>query len=69
MPTLSLTAVLWIVWGATMTALYVQERNHSSPPPIVADTTLRSGGKLGIAAISHINVVVNDSIDVGATYY
>ncbi|CAB9509071.1 nucleoside hydrolase [Seminavis robusta] len=52
--------------GGTMTALFVQERNSNRSAP---DTKIRSHGTLGIAAISHINVVVNDSIDIGAQYY
>jgi len=36
-------------------------------PP--ASTKLRTDGTLGIAAISHINVIVNDDIETGAKYY
>ena len=63
---LALVALVAVVWGATMTALYIQERNTNK---LVKDTAIRSDGTLGIAAISHINVVVNDSIDIGAEYY
>jgi hypothetical protein len=51
------------IWGAVMTGLYVQKLNSK-------DTTLRSDSNtLSVGAISHINVVVNDSVDSGATSY
>jgi len=57
-----------IIWGSIMTALYVREANKNSPR-VVSDAQLRSNGALGMAALSHINVVVNDSIDDSASYY
>jgi catechol 2,3-dioxygenase-like lactoylglutathione lyase family enzyme len=58
-----------------MTGLYVNERNSkdasSNTSPTAVDTTFRSLGNntLGVGAISHINVVVNDTVDIGLEYY
>jgi catechol 2,3-dioxygenase-like lactoylglutathione lyase family enzyme len=68
-------AVLGVIWGSIMTGLYVNERNSkevsSSTSPTAVDTTFRSLGNntLGVGAISHINVVVNDTVDIGLEYY
>ena len=71
---LSLIAIGALVWGSVMTALYINEtrrNNHTEDfaQPLAVDTTMRTNGALGMAAISHINVVVNDTIDIGASYY
>jgi len=65
-------AIISLIWGAVMTGLYIE--HFKSTSAIIAaletkDTTIRTDGTLGIAAISHINVIVNDDIDVGAKYY
>ena len=60
---LAALAVIGLTWGAVMTGMYVQRNQQPS------STTLRTDGTLGIAAISHINVIVNDDIDKGAKYY
>ena len=65
-------AFIGLVWGATMTALYVGEngdKNNNGNVGTAADTKIRSDGTLGMAAISHINVIVNDTVDIGADYY
>jgi catechol 2,3-dioxygenase-like lactoylglutathione lyase family enzyme len=63
--------ILNLTWGAVMTGLYVQEINsRDTAADTTADTTLRfDENTLGVGAISHINVVVNDSVDIGAAYY
>ena len=57
-----------------MTALYVNEiRNHNlgseALQAVSPDTLPRSNGTLGIHALSHVNVMVDDSVDSGAEYY
>ena len=68
-----LLTVIGFVWGIVMTILYVQERNSPTTttdnPPNEDTTTIRNDNVLGMAAVSHINVIVNDSIDIGAAYY
>jgi len=69
---LAALAVVSLIWGAIMTGLYIE--HFKSTSAIIAaletkDTMIRTDGTLGIAAISHINVIVNDDIDVGAKYY
>ena len=73
---LAVVALGGLVWGSVMTALYVNETKKNAydnevllSPVTAADTKLRSNGALGMSALSHINVVVNDSIDTGAEYY
>ncbi|EJK73290.1 hypothetical protein THAOC_05093 [Thalassiosira oceanica] len=41
----------------------------SAKTEIAKDTKIRSDGALGMAAISHINAVVDDSVEEGAKYY
>eukprot|EP00956_Cyclotella_meneghiniana_P045221 scaffold359501_cov86-Cyclotella_meneghiniana.AAC.1 len=57
-----------------MTGLYVNEiRNENWGTEALqaasTDTVPRADGPLGIHALSHVNVVVNDSVDSGAEYY
>ena len=76
---LAFVAIAAIVWGSVMTALYVREKQNNvtsnnimegvPSSEATPDTKLRSDGALGMAALSHINVVVNDTIDEGAAYY
>lgn len=69
---LAVLTILNLVWGAVVTGLYVsnsRSQNAKIESLETAATTIRSDGTLGIAAISHINVVVNDDIDTGARYY
>ena len=71
---LALIAICGLIWGSVMTALYVNEiRNGNlgteALKAVSPDTVPRSNGPLGIHALSHVNVVVNDSVDSGAEYY
>lgn len=65
---LAALTVISLIWGAVVTGLYVRECAKIESLE-TASTTIRTDGTLGIAAISHINVVVNDDIDTGAKYY
>ena len=42
---------------------------ESAKTEVAKDTQIRSGGALGMAALSHINVVVDDTVEEGAKYY
>lgn len=48
-------------WAIVMTVRYDKCNDD--------DTTIRGDGPLGIAALSHINVVVNDSVEIATEYY
>ena len=64
-----LAFILSRAWGATMTALYVKEINKDPTCGSTAFRSLDGENQLGVGAISHLNVVVNDSVDTGAAYY
>jgi len=71
---LAMIAICGLVWGSVMTGLYVNEiRNENWGTEALqaasTDTVPRADGPLGIHALSHVNVVVNDSVDSGAEYY
>lgn len=71
-PAVSCTfALVCLIWGIVMSVLYSQQRNKEFSCVATAerDSQIRSQGTLGMAAISHINVVVNDTIDIGSAYY
>ena len=53
-----------LCWAIAMTVLFAQEKNKEPIP----DTVHREG-KLGVGALSHVNIIVNDTIDIGAAYY
>ena len=65
---LAALAIINLIWGAVVTGLYVRECAKVESLE-TASTTIRTDGTLGIAAISHINVVVDDDVEKGAKYY
>ncbi|KAL3905936.1 MAG: hypothetical protein SGILL_009476, partial [Bacillariaceae sp.] len=54
-----------LIWAIAMAVLFAKEKNSNTP----SRDTVHREGKLGVGALSHVNVIVNDTVDIGASYY